>query len=92
MAKTSNIGEQLTDKTTVPLSEAVARASHVDPEFVDFKTLEAGWGIRRSLVYQLVNDRKIQSVSLRRAGKLRGKRLFFVPSVRAFLREQMEAQ
>jgi hypothetical protein len=37
--------------TTVPLREAAARASRVDPEFVDCKGLEAGWGIKRSLAY-----------------------------------------
>jgi len=76
--------------TTVPLNEAAARASHLDPEFIDFKTLEAGWGIKRSLAYQLLSDGKIKSVSLRRRGAVRGKRLFSVDSVREFLREQME--
>ena len=76
--------------TTVPLTEAAARASSVDPEFVDCKGLEAGWGIRRSLAYQLLNDGKIRGVSLRRCGQTRGKRLFSVDSIRQFLREQME--
>jgi hypothetical protein len=76
--------------TTVPLTEAAARASDVDPEFVDIPGLEARWGIKRSLAYQLLNDGKIKGVSLRRRGALRGKRLFSVSSVRAFLREQME--
>jgi hypothetical protein len=76
--------------STVPLREAAARASHVDPEFVDCKGLEAGWGIKRSLAYQLLNDGKIKGVSLRRRGQSRGKRLFSVDSIRAFLREQME--
>lgn len=76
--------------TTVPLREAAARASHVDPEFVDCKGLEAGWGIKRSLAYQLLNDGKIKGVSLRRRNQIRGKRLFSVDSVRAFLRKQMD--
>jgi hypothetical protein len=76
------------ETTTTPLSEAAARASHIDPEFVDCKGLEAGWGIKRSLAYQLLNDGKIKSVSLRRRGAIRGKRLFSVDSVRAFLRSQ----
>jgi hypothetical protein len=76
--------------TTVPLTEAAARASHVDPEFVDCKGLEAGWSIKRSLAYQLLNDGKIKGVSLRRRNQVRGKRLFSVDSVRAFLRAQME--
>jgi hypothetical protein len=83
------IGAQ-TETTTVPPSEAAAGASHVDPEFVDCKGLEAGWGIKRSLAYQLLSDGKIKGVSLRRRNQVRGKRLFSVDSVRAFLREQME--
>ena len=84
------IGGQQAETTTDPLSEAAARASHVDPEFVDCKGLEAGWGIKRSLAYQLLNDGKIKGVSLRRRNQIRGKRLFSVDSVRAFLRNQME--
>lgn len=77
--------------TTIPLTEAAARASDVDPEFVDIPGLEARWGIKRSLAYQLLNDGKIKGVSLRRRGQSRGKRLFSVDSIRAFLRAQMEA-
>ena len=77
---------------TVPLiGGAVRPPQHIDPEFVDFRGLEAGWGIKRSLAYQLLADGKIQGVSLRRRNQIRGKRLFSVDSVRAFLREQMEA-
>ena len=82
--------EHLERKTPIPLSEAAARASHPDPEFVDCKGLEAGWGIKRSLAYQLLSDGKIQGVSLRRRNRVRGKRLFSVDSVRSFLRQQME--
>jgi len=86
--KSDNPGEH--PVTTVPLSEAAARASRPDPEFVDCHGLEAGWGIKRSLAYQLLADGKIQGVSLRRRNQVRGKRLFSVDSVRAFLRNQME--
>ncbi len=87
---TKKFGGQQTDKNTAPLSEAAARASHIDPEFVDCKGLEAGWGIKRSLAYQLLADGMIQGVSLRRRNQIRGKRLFSVDSVRAFLRSQMK--
>jgi hypothetical protein len=76
---------------TVPLIGGALRPpQHIDPEFVDCKGLEAGWGIKRSLAYQLLADGKIRGVSLRRRGRCRGKRLFDVDSVREFLREQME--
>jgi len=80
-----NLGK-VTDKTIAPLRGA----SHVDPEFVDCKGLEAGWGIKRSLAYELLADGAITGVSLRRRGQLRGKRLFSVHSIRQFLRKQME--
>ena len=77
---------------TVPLiGGAVRPPQHIDPEFVDCKGLEAGWGIKRSLAYQLLADGKIRGVSLRRKGRLRGKRLFDVASVRAFLNSQIKA-
>lgn len=58
----------------------------VGPEFVDCKGLERLFGIRRSLAYELVNRNSIRSVSIRRRGAVRGKRLFDVDSVRQFLR------
>ena len=67
------------------------RPERLDPEFVDCKGLEAGWGIKRSLAYALLADGKIEGVSLRRRNQIRGKRLFKVDSVRAFLRSQMES-
>ena len=81
-----NFSGKITDKTIAPSRGA----SHLNPEFVDCKGLESGWGIKRSLAYQLLADGKIRGVSLRRRGRSRGKRLFSVDSIRAFLREQME--
>ena len=76
---------------TVPLIGGATRPpQQIDPEFVDCKGLEAGWGIKRSLAYQLLADGVIKGVSLRRRGQLRGKRLFSVDSVRQFLASQME--
>jgi hypothetical protein len=84
------LGEQITEKTSVPLSEAAARASHVDPEFVDCSGLQARFGIKRSLAYALLAEGAIKGVSLRRRGQIRGKRLFDVASVRDFLRAQTQ--
>ena len=83
-----NFSGKITDKTISPLRGA----SHLNPEFVDCKGLESGWGIKRSLAYQLLADGKIRGVSFRRRGRSRGKRFFSVDSIRAFLREQMEAE
>jgi hypothetical protein len=89
MSKLIKTGER--PEIIVPLVEGAVRPpQHIDPEFVDCQGLQAGWGIRRSLAYQLLADGKIRGVSLRRRGRSRGKRLFDVNSVRQFLRKQME--
>ena len=56
------------------------------PEFLDCRALEQRFGIRRSLAYELIKRNAIRSVSLRKRGALRGKRLFDVASVRGYLR------
>jgi hypothetical protein len=67
--------------TTAP----VAASWGVDPEFVDFSGLQSRFGIKRSLAYLLIADGAIKSVSLRRRGTVKGKRLIDVASVRDFL-------
>lgn len=83
-----NSGEHPLTRTALP-SEAAARASQLDPEFCDVRSLDRLFGIKRSLGYTLLAEGLIESVSLRRRGRIRGKRLFNVDSVRAYLREQM---
>jgi hypothetical protein len=61
-----------------------------EPEFVTISDLPARFGIGRSLAYSLIEDGLIRSVSLRREGMKRGKRLVNVASVREFLRSQPE--
>lgn len=63
-----------------------------EPEFVDVPGLFQMFAIKRSLAYALISDGKIKSVSLRRRGQTKGKRLFSVASVRDYLAEQMESQ
>jgi hypothetical protein len=70
-------------------TQPVAASWGVDPEFVDLPTLQARFGIKRSLAYLLIQDRVIKSVSLRRRGALKGKRLVCVQSVRSFLESRM---
>lgn len=77
-------------KTTAPVSVAQASATQ-NPEFLDAAGLQSRFGIKRSLAYVLLADGSIKGVSLRRRGQVRGKRLFDVDSVRAFLRSQMES-
>ena len=84
------LGEQITEKTTAPVRATPAYVAGQDPEFLDARGVEARYSIRRSLLYELHNGGHIKSVSLRRRGQSRGKRLFSVDSIRGFLREQME--
>ena len=56
----------------------------------DAHGLQAIFGIRRTLAYDLLATGHIRSVSLRRPGHTRGKRLFLVKSVRDFLNGQLE--
>jgi len=72
--------------TTAP----VATSPVNDAEFVDAPGLQSLFSIKRSLAYSLLADGLIKGVSLRRRGQFRGKRLFDVASVRAYLASQME--
>jgi hypothetical protein len=85
------IGGQQTDKTTDAVHATPAYVAAADPEFLDARGVEGRFSIRRSLLYELHNGGHIKSVSLRRRGRSRGKRLFSVDSIRQFLREQMES-
>jgi hypothetical protein len=88
--KLLNLGGQ-SDQTTDPVNATPAHVAGQDPEFLDARGVEARFSIRRSLLYELHNGGHIESVSLRRRGCCRGKRLFCVDSIREFLRAQMEA-
>lgn len=70
--------------------KAITASEIADPEFVDVDGLRRLFGIKRSLAYVLLNEGSIKSVSLRRRGAVRGKRLFSVHSVRAFLNSRMQ--
>ncbi len=89
--KSNSVGGQQTETTTATVSATPAHVAGQDPEFLDAKGVEARFSIRRSLLYELHNGGHIESVSLRRRGQQRGKRLFAVDSLRKFLASRMEA-
>jgi hypothetical protein len=68
------------DFTTEPLAPSSGAV-----EFLDTDGMRAVFGVKRSLAYALLSAGLIRGVSLRRPGKLRGKRLFDAQSVRAYL-------
>ena len=71
---------------------AAVPSFNLNPEFVDAEGLYALFGVRRTHAYELIKRRQIRSVSLRAPGRLRGRRLFDVASVRAYLLSQVDAQ
>jgi len=78
------------DHATATFTAApIAALSGVDPEFIDIPGLQSRFGIKRSLAYLLIEDGAIRSVSLRRRGTQRGKRLIDVASVRHFLNSRV---
>jgi hypothetical protein len=54
-------------------------------EWCDAHQLRANFGINRTYAYDLVDEGLIESKNVRRRGMQRGRRLFNVPSVRAYL-------
>lgn len=62
----------------------------VTPEFANSDMMELMFGIKRSLAYQLAEKRLVRSVSIVGVGKERGKRLWDVASVRAYLNQLIE--
>jgi len=84
---TNDAADNSAQTTIAPVTASPAN----DAEFVDAPGLQARFGIKRSLAYTLMGEGAIKGVSLRRHGQLKGKRLFEVASVRAYLRRQMEA-
>lgn len=89
-SSSKNLGGEITDQTTHSVHATPAYVAGQDPEFLDSAGLQARFGIRRSLAYSLLADGVIQSVSLRRRNRTRGKRLFSVASVRQYLNQQMD--
>ena len=62
------------------------------PEFADHRTARALFGLSRSYLYNLAGERKIRSVSIRKPGALKGRRLFDCASIRAFLESSAVSQ
>ncbi len=67
-----------------------AALGEVAPEFGDYRVLERMFSIKRSFAYVLSDRGDIRSVCIRRPGAIKGKRLFDLASVRAFLHRQMD--
>ena len=60
------------------------------PEFGRLADVQRLFGLKRGFTYQLINEGKIRSVSLRKPGAKTGCRLIHPQSVRDYLAAQME--
>ena len=67
-----------------PRSPAAVRVGPAT-EWTDYHGVHELFGLRRGLTYHLVDIGAIKSISLKDQGETRGKRLFHVPSIRAYL-------
>jgi hypothetical protein len=85
MTKSINIGGQLTDKTTAPVTASAA----TDAEFCDSPGAFLRFGLKRSMLYALNARGLIKSCSLRKRGAAKGKRLWCCDSIRDYLASQM---
>ena len=55
------------------------------PEFADHKTVKVLFNLSRSFIYRLASEKKIRSVSIRKPGAIKGRRLFDCASIRRFI-------
>jgi hypothetical protein len=60
------------------------------PEFGDSKLVRKMFSLSRAHLYRLAAEGKIKSSVLRQRGRMRGRRLWFIPSVREYLVKNME--
>lgn len=69
------------NQTTAP----IIAGQTADAEFMDAKAVFAHFGLKVGMLTNLDADGLIRSVSLRRPGRVRGKRLYVVQSIRDYL-------
>lgn len=62
------------------------------PEWGPAKIATAIFGISRTQLYRLAADGSIKSASLRKRGEVKGKRLFSLDSIAAFIEKQAESE
>jgi hypothetical protein len=62
------------------------------PQYADSKGLARITGLTRAHAYLLFSEGKIDAVCIRRPGSTRGKRLWHIPSVLAFLHSCREVR
>jgi hypothetical protein len=74
--------------TTQPLT--IGAVQVVGPEFVGYAEARLMFGLSRTHLYKLGIEGSVKTVSLRGRGTTRGRRLYSVESIRAFINASME--
>ena len=67
------------------VNELKAAPINLPPEWVDHKGVRHYFGISRPHAYVLAREGKIRSISIRKPGAVKGRRLFDAASIRVFL-------
>ncbi len=67
------------------------KTNEIDPEWADEKFVTRKFGVTHTPLFNLRKSGKIRSLSLKADGATYGKRLYHIPSLRAFL-AQCEAK
>lgn len=78
-----------TMNSTQLLTTAPIAAHPGDPEFLDAAGVETRFSIKRALLWRLLAEGRVRGVVIRTPGRIRGKRLFDVSSIRALLQEHV---
>ena len=77
--------------TTQPLiSGAVPVSGSLSPEFVGYQEARIMFALSRTHLYNLGKEGLVRTVSLRGRGNTRGRRLYSVDSIRAFLNASVD--
>jgi hypothetical protein len=71
-------------------TETITIANDAAPEFGDSKVVRKMFSLSRAHLYRLGAEGKIKSSVLRQRGRTRGRRLWFIPSLRDYLHANME--
>ncbi|RYD72172.1 MAG: DNA-binding protein [Verrucomicrobiaceae bacterium] len=77
---------------TASVSALLAADPSAKPEWLRMKAATNLFGIGRSRLYELIEERKIKSISLRDRGKQRGIRLISYDSLKAFIEKIAKEQ
>ncbi len=70
----------------------IANEARLDPEFAGYKKIRELFDLSRTHLYRLSCEGRVRSVCLRERGKIRGRRLYDVQSVRNYLAANLETE